>query len=89
MERSFVDVRFWPELPVRDAAGQLTLGHLASAPKYRCEGSPRTQRPGQLLSMATGSFLASRLIDVVLDETANWSPERCLSEAGIDRLVVP
>jgi hypothetical protein len=38
---------------------------------------------------ATGSFLASRLIDVVLDATANWSSERGLAEAGIDRLAVP
>jgi hypothetical protein len=42
-----------------------------------------------LLSEATGSFLASRLIDVVLDATANWSPERGLAEAGIDTLAVP
>jgi hypothetical protein len=44
---------------------------------------------GHLLSVATCSFLASRLIDIVLDETANWPPERDLPEAGIDRLTVP
>jgi|OpeIllAssembly_1097287.scaffolds.fasta_scaffold101623_1 hypothetical protein len=49
-------------------------------------GAPAT---GQLLSVATGSFLAPLLIDVVLDATANSSPERGLAEAGIERLAVP
>ena len=32
---------------VRNAAGQLTLGHVANARKDRCETSPRTQCPGR------------------------------------------
>jgi hypothetical protein len=39
----------------------------------------------RLMTVATGSFLASRLIEVAAEATANWFPERGPAEVGTHR----
>ena len=45
----------------------------------------RTGSLGHQPTVATGSFLASRLIEVAAEPTAIWSPERGPAEVGTHR----
>ena len=81
-KRTVVGARLWPGLPVRNAGRQLPLSNLMTAPKDRSRNSPRTHRPGHQPTVATGSFLASRLVDPAQEKPQGGpaaSPKVCRS----------
>jgi hypothetical protein len=69
--QSPVEDSSWPVPGSPRGRRKLTLAGGAIAPKVGFLALPRTHTPGHQLTVTTGGFLASRLVDVVPEATAN------------------